>query len=73
MIVTTCRYRDRWGERCTAEVVEENAEIDLCTRHLAAALALLQRRVGPHVLVITGEPPILPNEPDKLAGDDLPG
>jgi hypothetical protein len=33
-------------DRCTAEVAEEGAEIDLCPHHLSAALALLNRRLA---------------------------
>lgn len=46
--LTRCRYltRGKRGalDRCTAEAVEDNAEIQLCARHLAAALELLNRR-----------------------------
>lgn len=41
----TCRYLDRNSNRCTGEVAEEGAEIDLCTTHLAAAFSLLTRRM----------------------------
>ena len=46
----TCRYLSGAGmaaTRCTAEPVEppeDGPEVELCTRHLAAALALLRRR-----------------------------
>ena len=44
--ITTCRYlRRRDGNRCTAEVAEADAEIDLCPVHLAAALELIRRRL----------------------------
>jgi hypothetical protein len=42
---TTCRYLSRTGDRCTGEVVDEVGEIQLCARHLAAAMEML-RRVG---------------------------
>lgn len=50
-----CRYIVRTGklgtgvglDRCTGEVAEDGAEIELCQHHLANALALLQRRLGP--------------------------
>lgn len=48
----TCRYLTHRShrrttsaalDRCTGEVVEEGAEIALCSRHLGEALALLTR------------------------------
>lgn len=34
----TCRYVDRHGDRCTAEVLDPEGELLLCTRHTAAAI-----------------------------------
>lgn len=36
----------RGTNQCTAECVDSEGEIKLCSRHLAAALALLQRRMS---------------------------
>lgn len=44
----TCRYLRGHGNtevRCTAEAVDEDAEIELCTRHLAAAWRIIQQRM----------------------------
>jgi hypothetical protein len=44
----TCRYLKGSGnrvERCTAEPVEVGGEIELCARHLAAAMELVRRRM----------------------------
>jgi hypothetical protein len=38
-----CRYLGRRGIQCTAEVVDPNGEIALCTKHLGRALELLKR------------------------------
>lgn len=45
--LTLCRYLTHRGpvlERCSAEAVEPDAEIELCLTHLAAALELITRR-----------------------------
>lgn len=42
--LTRCRYVTRDGNRCTAEAVEDDAEVDLCIEHLGRALELLRRR-----------------------------
>lgn len=42
--VARCRYLDRHQNRCTGEAVEEGAEIELCTKHLAYAWAMIRRR-----------------------------
>lgn len=36
--IVTCRYLKPDGNQCTGEVTDENAEILLCPRHLAAAV-----------------------------------
>jgi hypothetical protein len=38
-----CRYLGRRGVQCTAEVVDPNGEILLCTKHLGRAMELLNR------------------------------
>lgn len=39
-----CRYQvDRYGNRCTGEVVDSLGEIWLCTKHLGLAYELLKR------------------------------
>lgn len=51
----TCRYLRRSDEQCTGEVTDEHAEILLCQKHLARALALIRasmRKTG-----ITTAPP----------------
>lgn len=35
--VVTCRYLKSYNTQCTAEAVAADAEIILCSRHLAAA------------------------------------
>lgn len=42
--MTRCRYLDRFGGQCTGEPVDPDGEVLLCTRHLARALELLQRK-----------------------------
>lgn len=39
-----CRYIGKSGNRCTAEALEEGAEVELCGEHLARALQLLRRK-----------------------------
>lgn len=34
----TCRYVDRHGNRCTAEVLDPDGELLLCLRHTVAAV-----------------------------------
>ncbi|MEO3922995.1 hypothetical protein ABGB07_03815 [Micromonosporaceae bacterium B7E4] len=44
-----CRYLRGTGafaERCTGEVAEEGAEVELCLEHLAAAWQLVRRRMA---------------------------
>lgn len=36
-----CRYLRQNEQRCTAEVVDPDADILLCTKHLARAMALI--------------------------------
>ena len=38
----TCRVLSGRGVQCTGEAVDPNAELKICTRHLAEALRLLQ-------------------------------
>ena len=38
----TCRYLRRNNERCTAEAVDEHADVVLCSKHLAATLVFLR-------------------------------
>lgn len=38
-----CRYLGRRDMQCTAEVVDEQGEILLCTKHLGRAVELLNR------------------------------
>lgn len=38
----TCRYLRRSGEQCTAEALDPTADILLCSKHLARALALVR-------------------------------
>jgi len=40
--VITCRYLRRNDVQCTAEAVDPEADILLCTRHLARAMTLLR-------------------------------
>ena len=40
--LTRCRYLRRDANQCTAEAVDPDAEILLCTKHLARALELVQ-------------------------------
>lgn len=40
--IVTCRYTKPFGHQCTAEAVDPEAEILLCTAHLAAAQRLIQ-------------------------------
>jgi hypothetical protein len=46
----TCRVVDRLGNRCTGEAVMADAELLICTRHLAEAQRLIhaayQRATG---------------------------
>ena len=41
--MTTCRYLNRHGNQCTAEAVDDQGEVLLCVRHLAAAIELVRR------------------------------
>lgn len=46
--LTRCRYLDVDANQCTAEAVDDQGEILLCTTHLARVLELLASRgVGP--------------------------
>lgn len=40
--LTSCRYLRRSGEQCTAEAVDDQADLLLCAKHLGKALVLLQ-------------------------------
>lgn len=42
--MTRCRYLRRNDAQCTAEAVAEDEELLLCSKHLARALELLQRK-----------------------------
>jgi len=46
--VTTCRYTNRHGNQCTAEAVDEQGELLLCVRHLAAAIELIRTLADKH-------------------------
>ncbi|MDG4790382.1 hypothetical protein O7626_40760 [Micromonospora sp. WMMD1102] len=71
---STCRYLTRRTfsrrttgalDRCTAQVAEEGAEIELCLEHLAAALQLLTRRgITPQTLTYTVT--VGPEEIDRM-------
>lgn len=39
--IVTCRYTKTFGQMCTAEAVDREAEVLLCTAHLAAAQRLI--------------------------------
>jgi hypothetical protein len=39
----TCRVLTRRGDRCTGEAVIPDAELQICTRHLAEAMRLLNQ------------------------------
>jgi hypothetical protein len=39
--IVTCRYTKAFGQMCTAEAVDPQAEVLLCTAHLAAAQRLV--------------------------------
>jgi hypothetical protein len=39
--IVACRYTKTFGNLCTAEAVDPDAEILLCTTHLAQAMRLL--------------------------------
>jgi hypothetical protein len=38
----TCRVLSGRGVQCTAEAVDPNAELKICTRHLAEALRVVE-------------------------------
>ncbi|WP_306186942.1 hypothetical protein [Streptomyces sp. MK5] len=38
----TCRVLSGRGVQCTAEAVDPNAELKICTRHLAEAIRLVE-------------------------------
>ncbi len=38
----TCRVLSGRGVQCTAEAVDPNAELKICTRHLAEAMRLVE-------------------------------
>jgi hypothetical protein len=40
----TCRVLNRRGNQCTAEAVQADAELLICTRHLAEAMRLVNAR-----------------------------
>jgi len=42
--MTRCRYLRRNDAQCTAEAVAEDEDLLLCSKHLARALELLQRK-----------------------------
>ncbi|MBC2904008.1 hypothetical protein [Streptomyces cupreus] len=39
----TCRVQSGRGVQCTAEAVDPDAELKICTRHLAEAMRLIER------------------------------
>lgn len=39
--IVTCRVLNRLGNQCTGEAVDPDAELLICTRHLAEAQRLL--------------------------------
>jgi hypothetical protein len=39
---TTCRVLNRRGNQCTAEAVDPDAELKICTRHLAEAMRVVR-------------------------------
>ncbi|MFI6759434.1 hypothetical protein ACIBF5_09875 [Micromonospora sp. NPDC050417] len=43
---TQCRYLRRNDQQCSAEVADESAEILLCVKHLARAMALVKAATG---------------------------
>lgn len=43
---TTCRVQTGRGVQCTAEAVDPNAKLKICTRHLAEAMELLGNAMG---------------------------
>lgn len=42
--IVTCRYLRQNGEQCTGEAVNDEAEILICTKHLARALRVVTSR-----------------------------
>ncbi|MFI0484868.1 hypothetical protein [Actinomadura sp. 9N215] len=42
--IVRCRYLRRNEQQCTAEAADPVAELLLCTKHLARAMALVQER-----------------------------
>lgn len=42
----TCRVQTGRGVQCTAEAVDPNAKLKICTRHLAEAMELLDNAMG---------------------------
>lgn len=51
--MTTCRYLDRHGNRCTGEAVDDQGELLLCVRHLAAAIELIRHLAETQPLLTT--------------------
>ena len=43
---TRCRYLKRDGNQCTAEAVDDTADVLLCAKHVALVMELLKDRLG---------------------------
>jgi hypothetical protein len=44
--IARCRYVDTDNKACTSEVVDPDAQLRLCSRHLSWAYELLRDRLG---------------------------
>jgi hypothetical protein len=42
----TCRVQSGRGVQCTAEAVDPNAKLKICTRHLAEAMQIIDDAMG---------------------------
>lgn len=42
----TCRYLRRSGDLCTAEVIDPDGDVLLCSKHLARAASMFRRLTG---------------------------
>lgn len=50
--MTNCRYLRRSGDQCTAEAVDADTDVPLCSKHLGRVMAFLVERK-----VVTARPP----------------
>lgn len=74
-LVVHCRVTNRYGNRCTAEALDPNADVLICMRHTALVIELLAKkglsatRALGVAAVLVAERELLAKERELLAGE----